>query len=315
MNKFPGVGGTSKPGFIPELYYGQFLESARDKTVAHSITNDLFTGSLKKSGDTVKFSFPGQVTNRPWVKGQTFQYDEVQDDQYELVVDRARQWGFVSHKTDDVQAIIKSYTGTYKKQATDKMAEDLDSEIFAEMVTAAYIKDVFGDNSYNFGTTTTSVKVTKSNALQIITNAETAALDMNWDISQTWMVVPNWFCNCLANGDMKDASAMGISVSPLFAGIHTLGQTKVSGITLLKSNLLPKVTVGGSNCDYILFGTKRSFCLADQIEMMGVNDTDKDNPAAAFHYGLYVYGMKNLYPTELGKIIIEPGTNAFSVSA
>jgi len=313
--KTPRVAGSPAPDFIPELWAGEFLQETRDKTVSHMITNNKFEVMLKKMGDTVKFSFPGRVPNRKWKTGQKFAYVEVSNEQFELVIDRARQWGFVTHKTDDVQAIIKSYGSTYKKQATDEMAEDLDREIFTEMDLGAFVRgNAFGEEEFNFGSDVAPASITKDNGLQLLTNIATAGANLNWSMPDTWAVVPPWYTNCLANSDLKDVSMMGGGgVSPLKAGIHTLFQTRIGGATLIVSNLLPKVKVGGKWATKMLFGTKRAFCLAMQIEQMGVTDGGKDAPLEMYHYGVDVYGMKQLYPKEIGCAVITPGTNAFAV--
>jgi hypothetical protein len=277
------------------------------------ITNNKFGGMLKKMGDEVEFYFPGNVAIHDWVKGQPFVYDEVKDEKYSLIIDRGNQWGFPTHKVDDRQALIKSYGATYRKQATKSFAEFLDVVVFAEMLMGAYVKgDTFGDQAYNFGTYATPLAITKENALQAIVNMDTAAAELDWDIKDTFAVLPPWYFNCIARSDLKDASLVGAGITPLKTGIHSLFQTHVSGITLIPSNLLPKYAASGKVATNILFGTKRAFCLATQIEDMGITNGGKDNPMTDYHWGVYIYGMKQLYRKELGRVSIVPGVDAFA---
>lgn len=316
--KFPAIAGVNRPNFIPEIWAARFLTDLRPRTVTHMITNHQFESDFKRMGDTVKFSFPGKVPNRKWAKGQPFQYGEVSDEEYEMIIDRARQWGFVTHRVDDVQAIIKAYASTYKEQAVKDLAVDLDVETFGEMALAANgpdgLKGTNYDGMFNFGAVGAPCVTSKNNALQLITNVTTAAAgkDKNWSPADMWMVVPPWFINCLANSDLKDMSVIGGGgVSPLKAGIHTLYDTRIAGPTLIASNLLP--TDNGETT--ILFGTKRAFSVAVQIEKIGVADGGKDTPMQDFHYGLLVYGMKCLYPKEIGCAVVKPHANAFNVAA
>jgi hypothetical protein len=115
---------------------------------------------------------------------------------------------------------------------------------------------------------------------------------------------------------LRDAGIVGGSwVSPQKDGFHTLYKVPVSGVTIIESLLVPRVGTGSGAPFQILFGTKRAFSLVVQYQSGGMRDGGAREPEVMHHFGLMVYGMKQIYSKEIGQIVFTPTSDAFNVSA
>ena len=315
-NKFPGVAGTNPLGFVPELWAPDFVMDARDKSISHMITNNKFESMLKKHGDTVHFSKPGDIEIRRWKKGDTIISQDIDSEDFELTIDRGGYWSFRTHDIDDVQVINKNYDTTYKDKASDKMGTELDVETFTEMGEVAHIKNTYGANQYPFGNPGSALTITKENAVKLIVNMATAMDETPWDKSSPrWAVAPVWFFNALTQGELRRMDVIGGGgISPIKAGIHQLYHAALQNITFIPSNLLPRLGVGTTAPQQILFGTKRAFAVAFQLNRMRIKEGDHRETPVRYHQAFWVYGMKAIHEKELGRAVITPGADLFAMT-
>lgn len=95
-----GWGNLPNGVFSPVLYAKKAQLAFRKHSVANDITNSDYFGEIKNFGDSVRIIKEPEVSVSPYARGQQIIAQDLVDEDYTLVVDKANYFAF---KTDDIE--------------------------------------------------------------------------------------------------------------------------------------------------------------------------------------------------------------------
>ena len=95
-----GYGNLPNGNFSPIIYSQKVQQAFRKTSVVESITNSDYFGEIANYGDTVKIIKEPEITVKEYARGVNIQPQDLDDEDFSLVVDKANYFAF---KVDDIE--------------------------------------------------------------------------------------------------------------------------------------------------------------------------------------------------------------------
>lgn len=265
-------------GFIPEIWSKKMLKKFYNSTVLTEVTNTDYEGEISGQGSKVIIRIKPTVNIGDYTVNGTINYQDLQDNKTEFVIDKAKYYAFKIDDVDKAQMDIN-----LMNEATTDAAFQL--KIHIE-------KQLFGTVYAQAGTTVASQQITKLNVLDWIVDAGTKLDELNIGEEGRFLIVPPWIAAMIKKSDLKDASLSGEGSSTFLKG--KIGM--IDRFTLFNSNNLT-VTSANSGTHQVIAGTKDAVTFASQF-VKTENTRLQDSFGDAIR-GLKVYGYKTILPQAL----------------
>ena len=113
----PGYGQLSNGNFSPTIYSKQVQVAFRKASTVEAITNNDYFGEISNMGDAVRIIKEPEVSVQNYARGTQITAQELQDEDFTLVVDQANYFAF---KIDDIEA-AQSHVN-FMQMASDRAA-------------------------------------------------------------------------------------------------------------------------------------------------------------------------------------------------
>lgn len=263
----------------------------------------MYEGKIKDQGDTVIIRNTPTLTINNYIKGQKLNYERPETTALELLIDKGKYFGFTCDDIDAYQSDIK-LMNTFSADAAEQMKLAIDSDV---LDTISVSSDLHASNkgataghvsgSYNLGSASGAVQVTKANVLEYIVDCGSVLDEENVPEAGRWMVIPSWMANMIKKSDLKDASMTGEGSAVLRNGRIGI----LDRFTLYLSNNLYTSTISSATAYYCLFGTNAAITFASQMTKM--ETLRAESTFGDLVRGLNVYGFKIVKPEALGLLL------------
>jgi hypothetical protein len=248
INVAAGSASLSSGAFFPQLWTAQMQKRFYPNTVALQLMNRNVEGEIKAKGNTVNISIKPNVSVQDYERDGVVDYQDLDDNTLQLVIDRAKLIAFKLDDISKVQANIPLFAMT-TEEAARQMAIAIDTLVLSE---------IYADAT----TVMTSTAVTSSTVLAWILQAGRKFDELNIPArpGDRNIILPPWIVEVLKLSDLKDASITGDRVSPLRNGeVGTIDR-----FTVFMSNNL---AVTGGTTTQCLALTRDYASFASQIVM------------------------------------------------
>lgn len=265
--------------FIPEIWSKKMLKKFYSSTVLTEVTNTDYEGEISGQGSKVIIRIKPTVNIGDYTVNGTINYQDLQDNKTEFVIDKAKYYAFKIDDIDKAQMDI-NLMNEATTDASFQLKLHIEKQLFGTVYTQA-------------GTTIASQQITKLNVLDWIVDAGTKLDELNIGEEGRFLVVPPWIAALIKKSDLKDASLSGEGSSTYLKG--KIGM--IDRFTIYNSNNLwgSAATVGAPQ--QILAGTKDAITFASQF-VKTENTRLQDSFGDAIR-GLKVYGYKTILPQAL----------------
>lgn len=268
--------------FKPEIWSKELLRRLDDYGVMIDCVNRDYEGEIKNQGDTVHIQAVGDITINTHDDNADMSYQNITGTTIPLVVDQAKDWGFLVSDIDKVQANV-TLLGKYVDRAKVKIADVKDKYLHALGIAGVAEANQLGlqtitkENIYEIFTEMFS-RLARSNAISSSGKGE--------DGKRPFLILPPEVIKVVRNSEeAKHATTLGDEV------IRKGTIMQYAGFDIKQST-----SVQSSDGAYsILAGTSEGITYAEQITK---TETLKDiNRFGDYVRGLYVYGAKVVQPT------------------
>jgi len=292
--------------YIPEIWSGKLLSKFYKTTVFSEIANTEYEGEITKKGDKVYIRTVPDIQVRSYEIGQNLQYDTHDPEFVTLTIDYGEYYGFKINDVEKAQSDI-NYMERWSDDASQQMKIAIDQRILEDVYddvdssnTGASAGAISGD--INLGVSGTPVEVSESNVIQTILLCGQVLDEQNIPETDRWMVIPSWMATRIKDSDLKNASMMGDSTSPIRNG-------KIGGIdrfTLYQSNSINFANDSsyGDNVWDVIFGHKSALTFASQLTKNEMLKNPYD--FGDLIRGLQVYGYEVIKPESMGRLYAAP---------
>ena len=233
----------------------------------------MWEGEIKNKGSEVHIRVRPNIAGFNYETGGTIPYEDLEDAEITLLIDKARGWAF---KDDDIE------THQSDINFVNAAAEDaaLNSKIYIEqLVFQTIYSQVATANQMS------STVVTKANVLDWLVDASVLLDEANVPEMGRWAVLPPWICGMLYKSELKDASLTGGAKSILVSKGKM--PFPIAGFEIYKNNNL----YAPSTTYHCLAGHPDFCCFASQFVKTEMN-LRLENTFGHAHRGLNVYGFK-----------------------
>ena len=114
--------------FSPIIYSKQAQIALRKTAVVNAITNNSYFGEIANQGDTVKIMKEPEISVSAYTRGTTIAAQDLQDDDFSLVVDKANYFAF---KMDDIEEAHShiDFMNLATNRAAYRLADQHDQEV------------------------------------------------------------------------------------------------------------------------------------------------------------------------------------------
>lgn len=268
----------SVKNFIPEIWSTRLLKPFDKSLVIADVFNRDYEGEIANAGDLVRISGVGPITVSDYAG--TVTYEELNDQQTTLAIDKQKYFGFLVNDVDKAQANV-NFMDEAMIRAAYAMKDSVDTYL-ASLYTQA-------------GTTVVTAAYTSDNALAGLLTLGQKLDELNIPTEGRWCIIPPWFrvklvlAKLLIENTTNDAMDNG-----------RVG--RIAGFDLRVSNNLSN----NGTTWYIMAGTKAAGSYAGQINKIEAL-RDKD-VFADYVRGLLVYGAKIIQPDALAVLTATWGT-------
>lgn len=262
--------------FIPEVWSKKLQAKFYQATVLEQITNHDWEGEIRDQGSKVQIRVRPTVVISDYIVNGNINYQQLDDDKIELVIDKAKVFAFTIDDVDAYQSNIK-LINECTLDASENMKVAIDTQVLGTVYSAA-------------GLSVTSTAVTKSTVLDWLVDAGTKLDEADVPESGRWAVLPPWAVGAIKKSDLKDASIAGDGTSILRNGRVGV----IDRFTIYNSNCLAS---NGTtwNC---MAGSRHAISFASQIVKVQHLDKLEQSFSQAVR-GLNVYGFKVTKPEAL----------------
>jgi len=309
--------------WIPQLYASKIQTRFYEKVMFTEITNTDYEGQIKNQGDKVIIRFAPDVTINTHVAGDKLTYQQLDAANVELDIDQAFNWAFQMPDEDETQFDIAAANAASSNAARLLMI-DVERDVFSYMAGAASplntgefagLRSGIGgaktvlpggadtpntSGGIDFGSSGAPVILTKDNMLEYIVFINQLLDEQDVEDDGRWVVLPQWACSLLKNGELRRADVTGDNVGLIRSGLVGM----VDKTMIYKSNnLLTAVDSAGSTTPAnkpvtsILAGCTLATTFAAQInksEQLRIQDYFGN-----YYRGLMVYGRRVVRPEAL----------------
>jgi hypothetical protein len=266
--------------FIPEVWAKKLNVKYYAQTCLADITNNDYEGEIKGQGATV------QIRNRPTVAisdytvNQDIQYQDIDDEKIELLIDKAKSFAFRVDDVDAAQSDIR-ILNELTQDASYQMKIAIDTNVLGT---------IYGDATNSLST----LALDKTNVIDWIIDAEVKMEENNLPTDNRWLVIPPKVAGLIQKSDLKNASITGDSKSIVRSGMNNGRLGEVGGLTLYISNNLAVTSGSTYQC---VAGHKSAVTFASQI--VKVENLRLQTKFGDAVRGLNVYGYKTVLPSGL----------------
>ena len=297
--------------FIPTLWASKLNVKFYATTVFGEIANTSYEGDIKSMGDKVIINNVPSITIRTYVVGQSLTYEVPAPDTVELLIDKAKYFGFNISDVLDYQSQPK-LMDMFTSDAAKQMAIDIDRDVLLNTFSqgAAANKGATAgaiSASYDLGTDLAPITLTAANILLKITALASVLDEQNVPETDRWLVITPYVRNILMASPLSQAYLTGDNSSILRNGkIGTIDR-----FTLYVSNLLPKALtaqdfagaalINAKKRTAIMAGHKAAITFASQIAK--VESLQNPSDFGTLVRGLNVYGYQVIKPTSLALLL------------
>ena len=124
----PGWGNLPNGNFSPVIYSKKVQQAFRKKTVAQAITNSDYFGEIASVGDSVRIMKEPEVSVRALARGTAIQAQDLDDEDFSLVIDKANYFAF---KVDDIEKAHShiNFLDLATNRAAYRLADQYDQEV------------------------------------------------------------------------------------------------------------------------------------------------------------------------------------------
>lgn len=261
--------------FVNEVYSLKLQKKFYARTFLSQITNNTWEGEITESGSKVHIRVIPTVTVKSLVRGENIVYEDLNDDEITLDIDKGIYTAFAVGDIDRAQNdinFINLATSDAVEQARTFIETDFLQNVYGEVAAANVL-----------GTQT----LTKANILDFIVDLGTLLHEANVTPEGWWLMLPPWACALIMKSDLRDASIAGDSGPSILRN----GRIGVIGrFTIYMSNLL---FTDGTDWN-ILGGTRDFACFASQFTITEFGR--RENSFGNYARSMKVYGYKATKP-------------------
>lgn len=281
----------------PTIWSGKLLVKFYEASVIPAISNTEYEGDIKDMGDQVEIRSTPDITISNYTKGMTLAVEKPLPTVTSLLIDQGKYWNFVADDVDYHQADY-GFVDDWTSDASEQVKIAVDTDILATLNTQAAAANIGAtagarSGSFDLGTTTAGIQITKANVLDYIVDTGTVLDEQDVPESGRWIVLPPWICGMIKKSDLKDASLSGDGTSMLRNG--RLGM--IDRYTVYMSNLIETVTDTTLHW-YVPFGHTSALTFAGQF--VKNESLRAESTFGTLFRGLKVYGSKVIKPEGLG---------------
>jgi len=341
--KASGYGNLPNGNFSPVIFSQKAQLAFRKSAVAEDITNSSYFGEIANYGDSVRIIKEPEINVRPYTRGKQVSPQELEDDDFTLVIDKANEFAFsmddieVAHShvdfmdmasdraaykikdayDEDVLGYLSGYTkasGSWAARTTapgtlaDENA-DADELLAAHKLDASdWASGASGGDGIVVGVDGTydATPLQILNRMNRILNELSVPKEGRWVVLDPVMVEFLLDENSkLVNADYNTGQGEGLNNGRVMAG-------KIRGFRLYESNNLPYEGTGPSTIantttrDSTNFGVIIAGHDSAVATASQINKTEKirsQNTFADVVRGLHLYGRKILRPEALVRAV------------
>lgn len=335
-------GNLPNGNFSPTIFSKKVQKQLRKSAVAEAVTNTDYFGEISSMGDSVRIIKEPEILVRPYARGTQITPQDIVDEDFTLIVDRANYFAFTTDDIEKQQAHV-NWLDLASDRAAYKMRDTYDRDILGYMSgfeenngvwtartspvgtkaeDTADMDELLGANKLdraNFvagATPGTSVSVGlrgtyDTTPLAIFNRAALRLNLLNVDQEGRFAIVSPEFVEKLLDEDNKlvnnDYGGNGQNSEGLKNG--QLSQNKIRGFKVYVSNNLPQIGAGpgvvddaGSTTDYGFIIFGHQSAVATASQ---INKTESHRSTTSFGdviRGMQMYGRKILRPEALGRV-------------
>lgn len=124
----PGWSSLPNGNFSPVIYSKKVQLAFRKKAIVQDITNSDYFGEISNMGDSVRIIKEPEISVSAYARGQQLTAQDLQDDDFTLVVDKANAFAF---KVDDIEAAHShvNFMDLATNRAAYRLADQYDQEV------------------------------------------------------------------------------------------------------------------------------------------------------------------------------------------
>ena len=297
----PNYSSDGAAKFIPAFWAGKMRTKFYRTTCFGEISNTDYEGIIAEQGDGVWIAGQPDLEIKDYSRGQDLDYETPDSEATWLPIDKAKYFGFRVNDIDRYQS-NHDLMDKFTDDAGRKMSIAIDRQMLGDVYTE--VSPINAGNSagkiqgdYEMGAPGAPKILTPDNILDFVVDMNSVLDEQDVDPQDRWIVLPTWATNMLKKSDLRNADAMGDSVSVIRNGrIGMIDQT-----TLYKRNNLSTVTdtdAGGQKATNIIFGHKSALTFASQMTEM--EELPHPTKFGRLVRGLNVYGYKVINPEYMG---------------
>ena len=306
--------------FIPEVWSARLLEHLDKLHVYAGLMNRDYEGDIRAFGDTVHINQLGAITIRDYDGSDIVEPEELDGEQQNLVIDRAKYFNFQVKDIDNAQSNPKLIDSAMQR-ASYGINDEIDRYLAALLVSGA--GNVLYDADH-------AVTPTAANAYDYLVDLGTALSENNVPMLGRWAVVPPWYHALLLKDERFVGNGTGYNQAVLQGGVvgeaagfqihlsnnvpHVYSKTSDESVNSAKTYYVldesgvyvnvaePKTADIGdyyeqSAAQQILAGTSAAGSFAEQLVELEAYRLEKNFSDAV--KGLHVYGAKVVQPSAL----------------
>ncbi len=301
----PAYNADSASGFIPEIWAGKMVEKLYTSTCFAEISNTDYEGEIKNKGDKVVIRTTPDVTISPYETGEGLNFENLESQKVELLIDQAFAFAYNAFDIDVVQSDIK-LMDDWSSDAGAQMGINVDRNVLAYAYTEVAAENAGAtagkiSASYNLGASGAPVAVTKDNAVGLLVDCGSVLWEQDVPMDGRYYVIPAWYANLIKKSELKDASMSGDGKSMLRNG--RLGM--IDNTTIYVSNNITHTDDASVKVANIIFGHKKALTFASQINK--IENKENPNDFGRRLCGLNVFGRKVIDPGAIGRLYAYKG--------
>lgn len=341
FNSATGYNNLPNGVFSPTIYSQKVQKQFRKSSVAEDITNSDYFGEIANYGDSVQIIKEPDIQVYDYARGQQMTSQDIQDESFSLIIDRARAFQFQIDDIEKKQSHV-NWLDLATDRAAYKLADAYDQDILGYMSGYEYdattgtwsartsavgtkaessadadellaVHKLARNTFVSGGSASDSIAVGTSGTydatpLAVLSRMSRLLDQQNVEKEGRWVVVDPVFEEILRDENSKFMDRDYQDGEQLSNG--RVSATKVRGFRLYSSNNLPSLGTGpgtadnnGSNANFgvIIAGIDSAVATAEQI-----NKTETFRSPFGFSdvvRGMHMYGRKILRPTGLVRAI------------
>lgn len=124
----PGWSNLPNGNFSPVIYSKKVQLAFRKKAIVQDITNSDYFGEIANMGDTVRIIKEPEISVSAYARGQQIQAQDLQDDDFTLVVDKSNYFAFKVDDIEDAHSHV-NFMDLATNRAAYRLADNYDQEV------------------------------------------------------------------------------------------------------------------------------------------------------------------------------------------